>query len=97
MNVKKSDKSFQIEKSGAQITHKALALKFLIQLLGNYLGSIYYHYYLFTRRPAHEIHVSVWSLGLACDQGHLSCPPVPPTLAPCSPSSDQTLMAGERD
>lgn len=34
MNVTKPGECFQIEKSGAQITHKVMALKFLVSAFG---------------------------------------------------------------
>lgn len=39
VNVRKSDKLFQIEKPGAQIAMTAMAVQGLVQLSGNYLQS----------------------------------------------------------
>ena len=36
LNIRKSDKLFQVEKPRAQIGFKAMTLKFLVQLLDNY-------------------------------------------------------------
>lgn len=59
--------------------------------------------YRLTRGLAHEIHVRVRSLGLACDKGHLpqlpTADPTPcrhPPLVLCLPSSDECLMARGR-